>query len=139
MLDETTAPVAPGDGAWTGASVVGETMEMTPNESAIDSPAPVVPDVFHQSRTVVPAEVGAQLTLRERGVLLQRVHFARFMSGYDVFIGPGGEVGTALEAPSLVYKSGGDPFRSWPMYPVHLDSGCVWYPVAPCACPGTPP
>lgn len=54
-----------------------------------------------QSRTVVPVEVEERiLTLHERGVLLQRVHFSRFMLGYDVYIGAAGEIGTAMSDPA---------------------------------------
>ncbi|MCB9779528.1 MAG: hypothetical protein H6742_13275 [Alphaproteobacteria bacterium] len=54
---------------------------------------------FHHggNRTVIPAEVDERiLTLRERGVLFQRVHFAKFMDGYDVYLGHEGEVGTTI-------------------------------------------
>ena len=105
MLDADSSRAEPGAGAWSGASQTDDDIDLADLEEVSSGIAPVVPDAFQQSRTVVPAEVGARLlTLRERGVLLQRVHFARFMSGYDVFIGPGGEVGTALEAPSATLQ-----------------------------------
>ncbi len=105
VLDGETAQTEPGAGAWTGAARSSDDLNLEEPETPSAGTAPVVPDVFQQSRTVVPAEVGSRLlTLREHGVLLQRVHFARFMSGYDVFIGPGGEVGTALEAPSATLQ-----------------------------------
>ena len=54
-----------------------------------------------QSRTVVPVEVEERLlTLRERGVLLQKVHFSRFMQGYDVYLGRAGEIGTSMRDPA---------------------------------------
>ena len=57
------------------------------------------------ARTVVPVEVEERLlTLREQGVLLQRVHFGRFMDGYDVYIGRKGEVGTAIVDPALTLQ-----------------------------------
>jgi hypothetical protein len=53
------------------------------------------------SRTVVPVEVEERLlTLHERGVLLQKVHFSRFMQGYDVYLGRDGEIGTAMRDPA---------------------------------------
>ncbi|MBO85037.1 MAG: hypothetical protein CL927_06735 [Deltaproteobacteria bacterium] len=131
MLDESSMPVVPGAGGWTGASISGEPKKDEQAEQDdqehpnTDRAAPVVPDTFHQSRTVVPAEVGARLlTLRERGVLLQRVHFARFMSGYDVFIGPRGEIGTALEAPSATLQVRRRSVAVVAHVPeVHLDTG----------------
>ncbi len=105
MLDADSSQTEPGAGAWTGASRADDDIDLDEPEDPSGRSAPDVPVTFQQSRTVVPADVGAKLlTLRERGVLLQRVHFARFMTGYDVFIGPGGEVGTALEAPSATLQ-----------------------------------
>lgn len=53
------------------------------------------------SRTVVPAAVEERLlTVHERGVLLQKVHFSRFMQGYDVYLGRDGEIGTAMRDPA---------------------------------------
>ncbi len=48
--------------------------------------------------TIVPEVVSNErlLSLRERGALLQRVHFSRFMEGYDVYVGPRGEIGTSM-------------------------------------------
>jgi hypothetical protein len=65
------------------------------------STGPVVPPRMTGHRTVVPVDVDDRIaTLRERGVLLQRVHFSRFMVGYDVYIGENGEVGTRMEQPA---------------------------------------
>lgn len=51
-------------------------------------------------RTIVPdADRARILTLQERGALLQRVHFAAFMEGYDVFVGGGGRVATQMSEP----------------------------------------
>ena len=51
-------------------------------------------------RTIIPGAIeGRALTLQERGVLLQKVHFANFMAGYDVHIGAGGLVGTHVPDP----------------------------------------
>ena len=39
------------------------------------------------TKTIVPETIRERiLTLRERGALLQRVHFSRFMRGYDVYV-----------------------------------------------------
>ncbi len=39
------------------------------------------------TKTIVPETIRERiLTLRERGALLQRVHFSRFMNGYDVYV-----------------------------------------------------
>ena len=106
IVDSESEHVEPGAGAWSGAaSEAGENAWKERAPSPAHTLAPMVPATFQHGRTMVPAEVGARLfTLRERGVLLQRVHFSRFMTGYDVFIGPGGEVGTALEAPSATLQ-----------------------------------
>ena len=57
---------------------------------------------FAGARTVVPAELdGGLVELHERGALLQKVHFARFMEGYDVFIGADGTIGTAAAEPAV--------------------------------------
>ncbi|MEL6345974.1 MAG: hypothetical protein AAFV53_22880 [Myxococcota bacterium] len=57
------------------------------------------------SKTVVPAEVSERiLTLREQGALLQKVHFSRFMLGYDVYVGASGEVGTSIEEPLITLQ-----------------------------------
>ena len=59
------------------------------------------PMLLAGSKTVVPLELDERiLTLRERGALLQKVHFARFMEGYDVFIGRAGEVATDMARPA---------------------------------------
>ncbi len=50
------------------------------------------------NRTVIPADVDERmLALRERGALFQKVHFARFMAGYDVYLGANGELGTTIK------------------------------------------
>ncbi|MDP6931280.1 MAG: hypothetical protein QGG40_00120 [Myxococcota bacterium] len=47
--------------------------------------------------TVIPVDVeDRSLGLRESGALLQKVHFSKVMNGYDVYLGPTGELGTAL-------------------------------------------
>ena len=52
------------------------------------------------TKTIIPDAVSERiLTLRESGALLQKVHFSRFMLGYDVYIGRSGEVGTAISDP----------------------------------------
>jgi hypothetical protein len=57
------------------------------------------------SRTVVPDDVGVRaLTLHERGALLQKVHFAAFMEGYDVHIGDGGTIATRMDAPRATLR-----------------------------------
>lgn len=51
-------------------------------------------------RTIIPDAIDARmLTLHERGALLQRVHFASFMEGYDVYVGPGGRIATQMPSP----------------------------------------
>lgn len=82
--------------------------EEQPTRSTEDEPAslrmadagsPVKPPL-ERARTIVPDAVdGRLLTLHERGALLQRVHFANFMEGYDVYIGAQGKVATLLSNP----------------------------------------
>jgi len=57
---------------------------------------------FSGARTVVPAELDSGLVeLHERGALLQKVHFARFMEGYDVYVAADGSITTAADAPAI--------------------------------------
>ena len=47
-------------------------------------------------KTIVPESVQERIfTLRERGALLQKVHFRKFMQGYDVYVSPTGNLSTA--------------------------------------------
>ncbi len=70
-------------------------------ERTADRPASETPSLSMGSRTVVPLELDERiLTLREVGALLQKVHFGRFMEGYDVYVGRGGEVATAMARPA---------------------------------------
>jgi hypothetical protein len=67
----------------------------------IPAGSPVLSPAITSSRTVVPDAVADRLfVLRETGALLQKVHFARFMEGYDVFIAEDGRVGTAITDPA---------------------------------------
>lgn len=46
-------------------------------------------------KTIVPESVQERIfTLRERGALLQKVHFRKFMQGYDVYVSPTGNLST---------------------------------------------
>lgn len=57
------------------------------------------------NRTVIPADVDERmLALRERGALFQKVHFARFMAGYDVYLGQGGEIGTTIKDRAATFE-----------------------------------
>lgn len=48
-------------------------------------------------RTVVPIDIDERIfRLRERGALLQKIHFGKFMEGYDVYLSPEGAVGTSM-------------------------------------------
>ena len=56
-------------------------------------------------RTIIPDAIeGRMLTLHERGALLQKVHFATFMDGYDVYIGSGGRIATQMSEPSATLQ-----------------------------------
>lgn len=57
------------------------------------------------TKTIVPGAVDARiLTLQERGALLQKVHFANYMDGYDVFIGAGSAVATQMTDPKATLQ-----------------------------------
>ena len=54
-------------------------------------------------RSLVPRGMDGRLvTLHETGALLQKVHFARFMEGYDVYIDQGGHVSTDSVDPAAI-------------------------------------
>ncbi|MBN1334474.1 MAG: hypothetical protein JXB39_00780 [Deltaproteobacteria bacterium] len=56
-------------------------------------------------RTIVPEAIEERIfTLKERGALLQRVHFAQFMEGYDVFVSRTGQLGTAIPDPVAIFQ-----------------------------------
>ncbi len=55
--------------------------------------------------TIVPDAVEERIfTLKERGALLQRVHFSVFMEGYDVFVSRSGQLGTSLPDPEAHFQ-----------------------------------
>ncbi len=56
-------------------------------------------------RTVVPLDLDERLfRLRERGALLQKVHFNKFMEGYDVYLGTDGSVQTSMADPAATFQ-----------------------------------
>ncbi len=63
--------------------------------------APLFNAAITAGRTVVPEAVDDRLVvIRETGALLQKVHFARFMEGYDVYLDPAGRVVTTADRPA---------------------------------------
>jgi hypothetical protein len=62
--------------------------------------------IGHEStESVTPESHNRQfLTLRETGVLLQKVHFARFMTGYNVYLRRDGTVSTYADNPLLTIE-----------------------------------
>ncbi|MDP2317077.1 MAG: hypothetical protein Q8P41_29565 [Pseudomonadota bacterium] len=72
-------------------------------DAAAYAPGPTVSSVTRRDqlqRTIIPDAIeGRMLTLHERGALLQKVHFANFMDGYDVYIGSGGRIATQMPDP----------------------------------------
>lgn len=57
------------------------------------------------TRTIVPGAVESRIfTLQERGALLQKVHFANYMEGYDVYIGAGTAVATQMANPKATLQ-----------------------------------
>jgi hypothetical protein len=56
-------------------------------------------------KTIIPDMPQERVfTLQERGALLQKVHFANFMLGYDVYFGTRGELGTHVENPAATFQ-----------------------------------
>jgi hypothetical protein len=55
--------------------------------------------------TIVPDAVEERIfTLKERGALLQRVHFSVFMEGYDVYVSRSGQLGTSLPDAEAIFQ-----------------------------------
>ena len=55
--------------------------------------------------TIIPDAMDERVfTLKERGALLQKVHFSTFMEGYDVYVGQGGQLGTAIDDPVATFQ-----------------------------------
>jgi hypothetical protein len=70
---------------------------------------PNLPPTGGWKRTVIPDDIDERIfTLKERGALLQRVHFSAFMEGYDVFVAPSGALGTAVIDPAATFHVRGD-------------------------------
>lgn len=87
-----------------GANVL--TIQTTAGEAvaylvlAVVDPAAADASAPRPTRTIVPEALESRiLTLQERGALLQRVHFSKYMLGYDVHIGSGGIVATQMADP----------------------------------------
>jgi hypothetical protein len=56
-------------------------------------------------KTIIPDAPSERIfTFQERGALLQKVHFSAFMLGYDVYLGPRGELGTHVEDPAATFQ-----------------------------------
>lgn len=95
---------------------------MTPSVEPVDAPAPGIQlppgppvDLLRSStaagltgspqRTVVPLDLDSRIfRLRECGALLQRVHFNKFMEGYDVYLGLDGTLQTASSEPAATFQ-----------------------------------
>ncbi len=84
--------------------------QATPQRAATNPgvKAPAAPDLSTMAghHTIVPEVVNNErlLSLRERGALLQRVHFNRFMEGYDVYVGPTGQLGTSMAEVAATFQ-----------------------------------
>lgn len=105
---------ASGDRAAAPAAPV--TAEEVSEPDAVDRVAPSIPAAppprearSMLQRTIVPGLVEARiLTLQERGALLQKVHFANFMEGYDVYIGANGRIATQMTEPKAILQVRGN-------------------------------
>ncbi|TVQ93636.1 MAG: hypothetical protein EA397_04125, partial [Deltaproteobacteria bacterium] len=57
------------------------------------------------ARTVIPEAPSERIfSLQERGALLQKVHFRKFMEGYDVYLGARGELGTVVDEKAATFQ-----------------------------------
>jgi hypothetical protein len=92
LAERSGAPVA-----WVVLAVAEEAAEAP---SAPHAATRAEPSAAKRQRTVIPGAMdGRVLALNERGALLQKVHFANFMEGYDVHIAGAGLVGTHAHDP----------------------------------------
>lgn len=80
---------------------LGEPGLDTDDPPAVAEPAPEpAPAPASPPATLAAAGMDLDLlSLRELGVLLQRVHFRDIMLGYEIYIGAGGEIGTRRDSP----------------------------------------
>ena len=99
LADSSTVADEEAPSAATGSSISAQgnaTIDMPAKSISESGRNPTLIDMLG-SHTVIPVELDERiLTLKERGVLLQKIHFARFMEGYDVYIGPTGKISTHL-------------------------------------------
>lgn len=91
------------------ASAVETGPRTTTQASAEFGGRPMLPEVEPRrevgQKTIIPGEMGGRvLTLRERGALLQKVHFSAFMEGYDVYIGSNGQMATLMPNPRAIVQ-----------------------------------
>ncbi|MCB9765920.1 MAG: hypothetical protein H6739_39465 [Alphaproteobacteria bacterium] len=75
------------------------------------SSRPSTASMFGQ-KTIVPDTVQERIfTLKERGALLQKVHFRKFMQGYDVYVASNGTVSTHANDPAATFQVRGDAVK----------------------------
>ncbi|MCP4809650.1 MAG: hypothetical protein GY884_30290 [Proteobacteria bacterium] len=78
-----------------------ELPSISPPKKATDS----LISLGHGSKTIVPESVQDRIfTLRERGALLQKVHFRKFMQGYDVYVDKTGALSTTAKTPAATFQ-----------------------------------
>ena len=87
---------------------------LSPVMARDEAPAPTPASVSMSSesaararmqKTIIPDAVEARIcTVQERGALLQKVHFANFMEGYDVYVGSGCRVATQMVEPRATLR-----------------------------------
>ncbi len=85
----------------------------SPVEPSTLHPAPMARPtrrpVVREHMTIIPDAMAERiLTLKERGVLLQKVHFNNFMKGYDVYVSSDGKLGTAPMESAATFEVRGD-------------------------------
>ncbi|MCK6503733.1 hypothetical protein L6R53_10095 [Myxococcota bacterium] len=124
IVEETVAPAAqpaapaPAASAAPVVDAAPQPRIKAPPPPAVPAPSPTPPieprsDALSASRTlnhggnrtVIPADVDERiLTLRETGALFQKIHFNKFMDGYDVYLGLSGEVGTTIKDRAATFE-----------------------------------
>ncbi|MBK7759058.1 MAG: hypothetical protein IPI35_22215 [Deltaproteobacteria bacterium] len=76
----------------------------TTNGPATPMPRATLPGLAG-TKTIVPDSVQERIfTLKERGALLQKLHFRKFMQGYDVYVTDQGAVNTVRNDPAATFQ-----------------------------------
>ena len=100
-----TIPNAPAPVAAESGEDATNVMGRVPTASHALSDGGTKSKLDSRQKTIVPDTFETRmLTMQERGALLQKVHFANFMEGYDVYIGPKGQIATMMPGPKATLQ-----------------------------------